>query len=1075
MEKRTCLKLLSLLLVVCMLAVYLPAQARAETSQAALEPVSSAAVDSTMAETAPGTLTETLPEISTTTEPLDEGGILKLVDQAEFESKQFTARLTEQEELNSYVFKNAEGQCTAYFFDENVKFVKDGKVLPKDLSLVPKNTGYGIAQNEFDLQMPMDPSQGITVDYEGYTLRLTPQSVAEDVAAQTQNGAVIYAGAFGANTALMYTPLFSGVKEDIILFKYIRNPSYSFLLETDGLNLYNDSEGYYLAPNEKAEATFRLGNTLVYDAVGRPCTGTLTVQTVEDGAKYQLTLGADDSFLSDPTTVYPVTIDPTITISDTATGTGSIEDVPVFAGHPNSNFGTFIYNSVGTTDASYGVARTIVRLKGLIDSTIYQSLTADKITNVKFYVTESSGTSSQFIHLYPLHSNASWQETDQTWNTIGYYRDGEDDEDYGTTLSNNQKTFFDITELVKGWRSFRLPIYSGFIMINDDETKAKSFYSSECSTTSRKPYVEMTYIADISLNFDTLSMCEGSSFTFTATTYPSGQTITWSTSNSTVATVSSSGVVTAEKAGTATITARFIDSEGETHSASCTIFVVIENGVYYIKNLNSNYYLHVKNGEITNYTDVYQFPKVGDSNSVTYHIRQMWKIKHLGDGRYSIRPMSKLDMGLDVTEGNVDIFNIATSDTLSAVPLYAEWIIEWYATGYVFKNNGYSSKTMQIKDASTSAGSSVVAGAYSTSVNCRWGLTKITSPPSGAYLYDTLNKSIVTAATKYVNVGVAKGLSDLQLCAVAFSGTNIDQSFTWNSSNTPVATVDPSGDVTGASAGGATINGCIYRDDSYHYVSYSIRVTKLLIYQTEKTYYYDAEGNNPEDLEHGDMSEDELRALDWVNWTDFASYTPEQHRDNWEDMCIHMFATGELEVVILDMIDRFMSGSGLPYRNSVLTQKAYAHNSTQNYIEKVEEQIGILLNTYEGNISALAYEADSRESNLLVQALQANNVYQPVYNTWLDKTNGLTICIDGLWGNKIEVISYSINDNSYSYTLRYTLYDHFGLDQADVEEYGYLDGFRSWYILQHYSGYNSAYRPFLTMIEFDVTVTGFIS
>ena len=172
------------------------------------------------------------------------------------------------------------------------------------------------------------------------------------------------------------------------------------------------------------------------------------------------------------------------------------------------------------------------------------------------------------------------------------------------------------------------------------------------------------------------------------------------------------------------------------------------------------------------------------------------------------------------------------------------------------------------------------------------------------------------------------------------------------------------------------------------------------------------------------------------------------------------------------MIDHFMEGSGSPYSNSVLTQKAYEHDSTQEYINKIKERLGLLLNAYDGDIAALAYSADTRDSNPLVQALKANEVYQPVYNTTSDKVNGLTICIDGLWGNKIEVSSYSINGSSYSCTLHYTLYDHFGLDQPDVEKYGPLAGFRSWYVLQHYSEYNSAYKPFLTVIEFDVTISG---
>lgn len=133
----------------------------------------------------------------------------------------------------------------------------------------------------------------------------------------------------------------------------------------------------------------------------------------------------------------------------------------------------------------------------------------------------------------------------------------------------------------------------------------------------------------------------------------------------------------------------------------------------------------------------------------------MWKTYYLGNGRYSIRPLNKLDKGLDVTSSNVDIYNIGTSDTLDSVPSYGEWTISWYSTGYVFKNNGSDSKTMQIENASTSSGATVVASTYSTSTNCRWSLTKISSPPA-VYLYDTAKEAIVTTATRTVDVGTTK-------------------------------------------------------------------------------------------------------------------------------------------------------------------------------------------------------------------------------------------------------------------------------------------------------------------------------
>ncbi len=57
--------------------------------------------------------------------------------------------------------------------------------------------------------------------------------------------------------------------------------------------------------------------------------------------------------------------------------------------------------------------------------------------------------------------------------------------------------------------------------------------------------------------------------------------------------------------------------------------------------------------------------------------------------------------------------------------------------------------------------------------------------------------------------------------------------------------------------------------------------------------------------------------------------------------------------------------------------------------------------------------------------------------------------------------------------LSYRIQDHFGLDRHDID-HGYemrlpfelLEGFRSWYLLQHYPGYG--YRPFITEIDFSL-------
>lgn len=75
----------------------------------------------------------------------------------------------------------------------------------------------------------------------------------------------------------------------------------------------------------------------------------------------------------------------------------------------------------------------------------------------------------------------------------------------------------------------------------------------------------------VTLNRTSLSLIAGDTGTLTATVRPAGEKVTWSSSNTSVATVSSSGTVTARAAGTAVITASAGDS-----SAKCTVTVAKE-------------------------------------------------------------------------------------------------------------------------------------------------------------------------------------------------------------------------------------------------------------------------------------------------------------------------------------------------------------------------------------------------------------------------------------------------------------------------------------------------------------------
>lgn len=95
----------------------------------------------------------------------------------------------------------------------------------------------------------------------------------------------------------------------------------------------------------------------------------------------------------------------------------------------------------------------------------------------------------------------------------------------------------------------------------------------------------------------------------------------------------------------------------------------------------------------------------------------------------------------------------------------------------------------------------------------------------------------------------------------------------------------------------------------------------LLIFQAKETYDGDENVDTAEDLLYGDMDENDLRELDWINRTHFLGQTSEWYEAEWRGAVATFYAKDELLDVANDMIDHFMDGTGTSYSDSTLTNK----------------------------------------------------------------------------------------------------------------------------------------------------------
>ena len=253
---------------------------------------------------------------------------------------------------------------------------------------------------------------------------------------------------------------------------------------------------------------------------------------------------------------------------------------------------------------------------------------------------------------------------------------------------------------------------------------------------------------------------------------------------------------------------------------------------------------------------------------------------------------------------------------------------------------------------------------------------------------------------------------------------------------------------------------------------------KLLIYQSAKKRGLDEFGNEAKDMMYGNSTRADILAInskfsEELDLVDSKPWGITVLLSSFKRMTTSYFAIGDMESVILDMISHAMAATGSDYSNKTLTKKAYEHKSTQKYINDIKGEVIRRLRKCGGNIYDLEHTELSKKTGKSIYNWVQKNCINPKFKEVEDIFVGLKICVNDTWGNTIEVKDYSFDGKHFSGTLHFCIYDHFGLDKPDVEkDYVKYKGFRAWYILQHYDRIKGSYRPFITLMEFDVPFEG---
>ena len=260
------------------------------------------------------------------------------------------------------------------------------------------------------------------------------------------------------------------------------------------------------------------------------------------------------------------------------------------------------------------------------------------------------------------------------------------------------------------------------------------------------------------------------------------------------------------------------------HTATCKVYVTIADGVYRIQNNYSKLYMSTSD-RASSLANVYQ--ETADSGSET-GLRQMWRIKYLADGYYSIRPMHNLSTALSVYNNDAYVNTASTADVLSAFPLSAWWKIGAVGNLICIYPASGSISALSLASDTTASGANITVGSNTGATRQQWLLLPVSPAPSGVRWYDNLSNPITGTPERYLTPGETKTLSALKLMPVSYNSSNISQTFEWSSSNTNVATVNAStGQVTTVAPGTATIRARKVLNGQEKLLTFTLNVTEI--------------------------------------------------------------------------------------------------------------------------------------------------------------------------------------------------------------------------------------------------------
>ncbi len=288
--------------------------------------------------------------------------VTTLVDDKDFSSK-ILYEVEEKRDEFTKVYKKKDGSYTAMLSSEPLHFMQDGKWTDIDNTLISSfKDGESIftnTNNEIDVLFPevLSEEMGIEIKNNEHSLSFKLQNIDassveltendnvfidvnnSDIKQQitndltTQSDIALYENIM-EGTDVEYSISSNKIKENIIINELSSiKESYSFEISAEGLTGVIENDNSVSFNDANGEKVFYIPAPFMKDSTEAVSMDIEIILTDDVNGNYILTYYPDTNWLEDSSRVYPVIIDPVISVVDSSW----VEDVSVTFEHPDNN------------------------------------------------------------------------------------------------------------------------------------------------------------------------------------------------------------------------------------------------------------------------------------------------------------------------------------------------------------------------------------------------------------------------------------------------------------------------------------------------------------------------------------------------------------------------------------------------------------------------------------------------------------------------------------------------------------------------------------------------------------------